>query len=66
MDTESLKNRYYCRYTETTAIMETGTKQQKAGNGLAVLEAYGFPKDASESEIVARLFKMYQELTISK
>ena len=29
----------------------------------AVLEAYGFPKDATESEIVARLFKMYQELT---
>ena len=34
-------------------------------NDLAVLEAYGFPKDASESEIVARLFKMYQELTNS-
>ena len=32
-------------------------------NDTAVLEAYGFPKDASESEIVARLFKMYQELT---
>ena len=32
-------------------------------NDAAVLEAYGFPKDASESEIVARLFKMYQELT---
>ena len=32
-------------------------------NDLAVLDAYGFPKDASESEIVARLFKMYQELT---
>ena len=32
-------------------------------NDLAVLEAYCFPKDASESEIVARLFKMYQELT---
>ena len=32
-------------------------------NDVAVLEAYGFPKDASESEIVARLFKMYQELT---
>ena len=31
-------------------------------NDLAVLEAYGFSKDASESEIVARLFKMYQEL----
>lgn len=32
-------------------------------NDAAVLEAYGFPKDASESEIVARLFKMYQDLT---
>jgi hypothetical protein len=31
-------------------------------NDAAVLEAYGFPKDASESDIVARLFKMYQEL----
>lgn len=38
---------------------------QKAhrANDAAVLEAYGFPKDASESEIVARLFKMYQDLT---
>ncbi len=35
-------------------------------NDAAVLEAYGFPKDASESEIVARLFKMYQELTAKK
>ena len=32
-------------------------------NDTAVLEAYGFPKDATESDIVARLFKMYQELT---
>ncbi len=32
-------------------------------NDAAVLEAYGFPKDATESEIVAWLFKMYQELT---
>ena len=32
-------------------------------NDVAVLEGYGFPKDATESEIVARLFKMYQELT---
>ena len=32
-------------------------------NDVAVLEAYGFPKDATESDIVARLFKMYQELT---
>ena len=35
-------------------------------NDAAVLEAYGFPKDAAESEIVARLFKMYQELTAGK
>jgi len=32
-------------------------------NDAAVLEAYGFPKDPPESDIVARLFKMYQELT---
>ena len=32
-------------------------------NDAAVLEAYGFPKDATEAEIVARLFKMYQDLT---
>ena len=32
-------------------------------NDAAVLEAYGFPKDATESDIVARLIKMYQELT---
>ena len=31
-------------------------------NDAAVLEPYGFPKDATENEIVARLFKMYQEL----
>ena len=32
-------------------------------NDAAVLEAYGFPKDATESDIVAGLFKIYQELT---
>ena len=32
-------------------------------NDAAVLEAYGFPKDATESDIVARLFKMYREIT---
>lgn len=31
-------------------------------NDAAVLEAYSFPKDATESDIVARLFKMYQNL----
>lgn len=29
----------------------------------AVMDAYGFPKDATESDIVALLFKIYQELT---
>ena len=32
-------------------------------NDVAVIEAYGFPKDITELEIVAELFKMYQELT---
>ncbi len=32
-------------------------------NDAAVLEAYGFRKDMTESEIVAELFKMYQKLT---
>lgn len=27
-------------------------------NAAAVLEAYDFPKDATESDIVARIFKM--------
>ena len=32
-------------------------------NDAAVLEAYGFPRDATESDIVSRLFAMYQKLT---
>lgn len=32
-------------------------------NAAAVIDAYGFLKDATESDIVARIFKMYQELT---
>ena len=38
------------------------TKAHRA-NDAAVMEAYGFRKDMTESEIVAELFKMYQELT---
>lgn len=37
--------------------------RSKELDNTAVLEAYGFPKDASEADIVARLFKMYQDLT---
>ena len=32
-------------------------------NDRAVLDSYGFPKNISESEIVAKLFEMYQDLT---
>ena len=35
-------------------------------NDAAVLEAYGFRKGMTESEIVAELFKMYQKLTENK
>ena len=51
-------------YDELT--MPPELRKAHRANDLAVLEAYGFPKDASESEIVARLFKMYQELTEKK
>ena len=40
--------------------------QAHRANDAAVLEAYGFPKDATESDIVARLFKMYQELVLER
>ena len=41
---------------------------QKAhiANDAAVLEAYDFPKEAPESGIATRLFKMYQKLTENK
>ena len=48
-------------YDEVT--MPPELRRAHRANDAAVLEAYGFPKDATESEIVARLFKMYQELT---
>ncbi len=48
-------------YDELTMPLEL--RKAHRANDIAVLEAYGFPKDANESEIVARLFKMYQKLT---
>ena len=48
-------------YDENTMPIEL-RKAHKA-NDQAVLAAYGFPKDIAESEIVAELMKMYQELT---
>ena len=44
-------------------IVFPGLMKAHRANDAAVLETYGFPKDATESDIVARLFKMYQELT---
>ncbi|MGN0670581.1 MAG: type IIL restriction-modification enzyme MmeI, partial [Oscillospiraceae bacterium] len=35
-------------------------------NDRAVMSAYGLPKNATEEEIVAFLFKMYRELTEKK
>lgn len=35
-------------------------------NDKAVLETYGLPKNSTESDIVAHLFKMYQQLTKEK
>ena len=48
-------------YDET--VMPPELRRAHRANDTAVLEAYGFPKDATESDIVARLFKMYEELT---
>ena len=48
-------------YDEVT--MPPELRKAHRANDAAVLEAYGFPKDATESDIVARLFKMYRELT---
>ena len=51
-------------YDDLTMPVEL--RKAHRANDAAVLEAYGFPKDASESDIVATLFKMYQELTEKK
>ena len=57
-------NSYADMYDELT--MPADIRKAHRANDAAVLEAYGFPKDATESDIVARLFKMYQELTAGK
>ena len=47
-------------------LMPYELRKAHRANDAAVLEAYGFPKDATESDIIARLFKMYQKLTAGK
>lgn len=48
-------------YDELTMPVELRRAHQ--ANDRAVMDAYGFPKDLPESDIVAALFKMYQKLT---
>jgi hypothetical protein len=51
-------------YDELTMPIELRKAHQ--ANDRAVMEAYGFAKDMTESEIVAELFKMYEKLTEGK
>ena len=48
-------------YDELTMPIELRKAHQ--ANDKAVMDAYGFDKSLSESDIVAALFKMYQQLT---
>ncbi len=44
-------------------FMPTELRKAHRANDKAVMEAYGFAKDMSESEIVAELFRLYEKLT---
>ena len=44
-------------------LMPPELRKAHESNDKAVLQAYGLPNDASESNIVAHLFKMYENLT---
>ncbi len=44
-------------------LMSKDLRDAHKKNDLAVMEAYGFDKNFSESEIVAELMKLYQNLT---
>lgn len=46
--------------------MPADLRKAHKANDKAVLQAYGLKPDATESEIVAHLFKMYEELTKTK
>lgn len=47
-------------------LMPADLRKAHQANDRAVLEAYGLDKDASEQDIVAHLFKMYEDLTKKK
>ena len=42
--------------------MPSELRKAHQSNDRAVMEAYGFAKDITETEIVAELFKMYEKL----
>ena len=44
-------------------FMPPELRRAHRANDMAVLAAYGFAPEATEEEIVARLFEMYAELT---
>lgn len=44
-------------------LMPPDLRKAHRANDKAVLESYGLKKDASESDIVAHLFKLYEDLT---
>ena len=43
--------------------MPRDLRRAHAANDRAVMEAYGFPANLSDDEIVARLFELYGEMT---
>lgn len=47
-------------------LMPPDLQKAHKANDKAVLQAYNLPADATESEIVAHLFKMYEQLTKTK
>jgi len=47
-------------------LMPVELRRAHQKNDEAVLAAYGWPKDLQESEIVARLFEMYEEMVKGK
>ena len=47
-------------------LMPIELRKAHQANDRAVMEAYGFAKDITETEIVAELFKMYEKLTEGK
>lgn len=51
-------------YDNTT--MPPDLRKAHEANDKAVLQAYGLPNNASESDILAHLFKMYEKLTKTK